>query len=84
VNEDSDDAWAAQAEAIAAVVADNRPEITADDMDAPTPTAMVSGFALVVEWVEPDGERKLSRLYPPHMTPWHADGMWHAALYNDW
>lgn len=48
------------------------------------PGAVLTGWALVMEWMDSDGERWLSRVHAPSKTPWEVRGMWHEALYADW
>lgn len=51
---------------------------------APTEGAVLTGWALMCEWMTPDGQRVLSRIRPAYVTEWLADGMYHHALYTDW
>ena len=46
--------------------------------------AVLTGWALVAEWMDEDGERWLSEAHAPATTSWAAGGMYHEALYGDW
>ena len=46
--------------------------------------AILTGWALVTEWMDHDGERWLSRSHAAHTPSWAASGMHHEALYGDW
>lgn len=46
--------------------------------------ALLTGWAIVTEWMAPDGERWLSKAHAASSAEWHAQGMHHAALYDDW
>jgi hypothetical protein len=52
--------------------------------DVQGPGAVLTRWALVAEWMAPDGVRWLSRLSPSTTSSWEANGMWHEALYGDW
>lgn len=46
--------------------------------------AILTGWVLVAEWMDPQGERWLSRGHAASTTQWSANGMSHEALYGDW
>lgn len=46
--------------------------------------SLLTGWALVTEWVDHDGERWLSKACSAGTTAWAARGMLHEALYGDW
>lgn len=46
--------------------------------------AVLTGWALVAEWMDADGERWLSKAHAPHTSSWTAKGMHHEALYGEW
>lgn len=41
--------------------------------------AVLTGFVLVIEWVDTDGERWLQREHPPESTVWQRLGLLEAA-----
>lgn len=49
----------------------------------PAGQAILTGWAVVSEWVDPSGERWLSKGCAPGTTGWAARGMLHDALYRD-
>lgn len=46
--------------------------------------SLVVGWALVVDYMSPDGDRWLSRAHSASLTKWQANGMYHEALHGDW
>lgn len=46
--------------------------------------ALLTGWALVAEWMDPEGERWLSKAHSPSTSHWAANGMHHEVLYGDW
>jgi hypothetical protein len=46
--------------------------------------AVLTGWALVAEWMDHDGERWLSRAHAASTPKWTAEGMWHEALHGSW
>lgn len=46
--------------------------------------ALLTGWALVTEWMDTDGEKWLSRVHSATIPAWVAKGMWHEALNSDW
>lgn len=46
--------------------------------------AILTGWALVTEWMDPQGGRWLSKGHSAGTTKWAANGMLHEALYGDW
>jgi hypothetical protein len=65
-----------QRDAIHAAIQHNRP--------AERGPALLVGWALVCEWLEPDGEKVLSRMHSSSLPHWGAQGLHHEALYGDW
>lgn len=48
------------------------------------PGALLTGWAVVVEWMDTDGDKALTRAHSAAAPRWAANGMWHEALYGDW
>lgn len=46
--------------------------------------AFLTGWTVVCEWQDSNGERWLSKSYSDSLARWHADGMLHEALYGNW
>jgi hypothetical protein len=46
--------------------------------------ALLTGWTLVAEWVDHDGDRWLTREQAASTTQWSARGMHHEALNGDW
>lgn len=46
--------------------------------------ALLTGWALVTEWVDHDGERWLSKAASASSSTWAVKGMHHEALFGDW
>lgn len=46
--------------------------------------ALLTGWTLVAEWIDHDGERWLSRAFASSTPAWTARGMHHEALHGDW
>jgi hypothetical protein len=46
--------------------------------------AVLTGWSLVAEWMDHDGERWLSKAHAASTPTWSANGMHHEALYGDW
>lgn len=46
--------------------------------------SLLLGWALVMEWVSPDGSKFISRGHSAEVATWHAKGLWHEALYGHW
>jgi hypothetical protein len=46
--------------------------------------AVLTGWALVAEWMDHDGERWLTKSHAPTVAQWAASGMHHEALYGRW
>lgn len=46
--------------------------------------AVLTGWCVVAEWMAPDGDRWLSKMHPPHVTTWQANGMHHEAMHGFW
>jgi hypothetical protein len=46
--------------------------------------AVLTGWAVVAEWMDEDGERWLSRAHAASTTIWSANGMHHEALHGEW
>jgi hypothetical protein len=51
---------------------------------ASRPGALLTGWAVVTQWVDPDGETWLARGHSATIPYWGAKGLWHEALYGDW
>lgn len=47
-------------------------------------TAVLTGWVVVEEWMDSDGDRWLTRGYAASKAKWEADGMIHETLYGDW
>jgi hypothetical protein len=46
--------------------------------------AILTGWVVVQEWMNPNGEKSLVRGWDHSLTRWSANGMMHEALYGDW
>ena len=46
--------------------------------------AVLTGWALVAEWIDHDGERWLSQGRAASTPQWTARGMFHEVLYGEW
>lgn len=46
--------------------------------------AVLTGWVLVTEWMDPDGERWISKGHSASLAAWSADGFHHQALYGNW
>jgi hypothetical protein len=46
--------------------------------------AVLTGWALVAEWMDEKGERWLSKAHAAGTAVWAARGMHHEALYGEW
>jgi hypothetical protein len=46
--------------------------------------AILTGWALVCEWIDHDGERWLSKAHAASTAQWAANGMWHEAIFGAW
>jgi hypothetical protein len=55
--------------------------ISQDEMPA---GAVLTGWVLVSEWMDTDGERWLTKGHSASKAEWEAAGMHHEALYGDW
>lgn len=53
----------------------------APDIDRP---AILVAWAIVLEWMDDNGERWLSKGHASNISTWHAAGMHHEALYGEW
>ena len=45
---------------------------------------LLIGWVLVMEWVDTNGEKWLSRGHSAEISTWHASGLYHEALYGNW
>lgn len=45
---------------------------------------VLTGWVVVLEWMDEQGTRWLSRGWAASKANWEADGMLHEALYGDW
>ena len=48
------------------------------------PASLLTGWAIVTSWVQPDGEAQLSKAHAAQIPHWSANGLHHEALYGDW
>jgi len=46
--------------------------------------ALLTGWVVVTEWIDEDGETWLSKAHSASVLHWAANGMHHEALYGDW
>lgn len=46
--------------------------------------AVLTGWAMVAEWMDEQGERWLSRAHAAGMTSWAVKSLHHEALYGEW
>ena len=46
--------------------------------------SVLTGWVVVQEWMNPAGEKFLTRGWDPVLTLWSAKGMMHEVLYGDW
>jgi hypothetical protein len=46
--------------------------------------AVLTGWAVVAEWMDEDGERWLTKSHAATVPCWTASGYHHEALYGDW
>jgi hypothetical protein len=46
--------------------------------------AILTGWVVVAEWMDHQGERWLSKGYSASLTAWSARGMHHEVLYGNW
>lgn len=46
--------------------------------------AILTGWVVVAEWMDKDGDRWLSKCRAATTTAWTADGMMHDGLHRDW
>jgi hypothetical protein len=46
--------------------------------------ALLTGWVVVQAWVDPSGERWLTRAHAAELPTWGAVGLHHEALYGDW
>jgi len=46
--------------------------------------ALLTGWVVVTEWIDEDGETWLSKSHSASVSHWAANGMHHEALYGDW
>jgi hypothetical protein len=52
---------------------------------APTgQNAVLTGWALVAEWMDEDGDRWITKTHAAAVTHWTANGMYHEALHGPW
>jgi hypothetical protein len=50
----------------------------------PKPALTLGGWVLMAEWIEPDGQRLLTRLVSDKSSAWQVKGFLHEGLYTDW
>lgn len=46
--------------------------------------AVLTGWAIICDWMDEDGERWLSKAHSANIPGWIASGYHHEALYGDW
>jgi hypothetical protein len=46
--------------------------------------SLLTGWALVTSWVDPDGETWLTKAHAATIPQWTATGMHHEALFGHW
>jgi hypothetical protein len=46
--------------------------------------ALLTGWAVVAEWMDGEGERWATKTRSASITEWHAKGLHHEALYGEW
>ena len=46
--------------------------------------SVLAGWVVCLEWMNPAGEKFLTRGWDPSCTVWSAKGMMHEVLYGDW
>lgn len=46
--------------------------------------ALLTGWVLVAEWLDHDGERWLTKAHAASTSSWTARGMHHEAIYGGW
>jgi hypothetical protein len=44
----------------------------------------LGGWVLMAEWVEPDGQKLLTRLASGRTSAWQVKGLLHEGLYTEW
>lgn len=67
----------AKREAIHAAIQASGPEFD-------TGHTVLTGWALVAEWMDEHGERWLSKVHSAGKAHWEANGMHHEVLYGNW
>lgn len=50
----------------------------------PIANAELTGWALVAEWVKPDGVKVLTRIGSPNLAVWELKGFFHAGIEGKW
>lgn len=45
---------------------------------------VLTGWVVVMEWMDEQGERWISKAHSSTLTHWSAHGFHHEALYGDW
>lgn len=46
--------------------------------------ALLAGWVIVTAWIDPNGERWLTKAHAAELPSWAANGLHHEALYGDW
>jgi hypothetical protein len=59
-------------------------DYAAPDCDDIAGGVILTGWAVVAEWMDHDGQRFLTRMHQPDGTLWQAKGFWHEALNGTW
>lgn len=66
-----------QRDAIHAALQENSTHHTAEG-------ALLTGWVVVTEWMDGNGEKWLAKSHSPNVANWVAAGYHHEALYGDW
>lgn len=45
---------------------------------------ILTGWVVVTEWMDTEGERWLAKAHSSSLVPWSASGFHHEALYGNW
>lgn len=56
-------------------------ELGPADPDRP---AILTGWAVVTEWMDDTGDRWIAKAHSASLADWHARGLHHAAIFGDW
>ncbi len=53
-------------------------------ISTPDRAAVLTGWAVVTEWMDESGEKWIAKTSSDSITSWQAGGLYHEALYGDW